>query len=836
MLTDKITVITRKFAVNTYSSSLIVMNILKAYIGAGTISSRFYFIFTFIFVLFAQTSLAQNTYSLVRIPSSEINTIQELLDLGVDDDHGIRKINGFYECIVSNHALNQLKAGNIVVQTIVADMESFYEARLKTDYARFIKEFNQGSILAPKNFVSGTMGGYYTFEEIQQQMARIAQFASTSFIKSDTIGTSHENRPIIAWIFGKDRDAKKPRTLLTSLHHAREPGGATTLLYFLWDLFERAKENDPEALYLLNERTLVIAPCINPDGYAFNQKQRPEGGGLWRKNRKEITKDMFGVDLNRNYGPESFWNANNGGSSTDPKSDTYRGDSPFSEPETQAIRNLIDSFEFGCILNYHTYSNLLIYPFAALSQETKDSSTFRGFSADATRFNAYSAGRDLETVGYTTRGNSDDWAYYAHDALAFTPEVGAITDGFWPSPLRIIPHAQENLHMNYQALWSSGSNLCIRLAEVKIDSMQDPMNANGFMEIDVQNIGRLNLEEKSSIIVTSLRDDIKLIDSVITIPSIASGERIKRYLEYRVMNNYRNGDPCRFLVKRVQHGITRTDTVIVSLYHPTVFSLFTKASDTLSFSRNEWTATNLMDGSVMLEDSPGKQYIPEYNNYAEYSNDIDLNSFRQVSLHFETRWNIEPMSDFAIVQISTDQGKKWSYLRTSRMVKGSGIQDGKQEAIGFGFQGNMPEWEFQKADLTPYLKSKVRIRFGMLSDRGAEFDGFAVKNVRMIAYADSFSSIEDLSMSQLHVNVFPLPSQDIVYLNISRNEQSSPITFSVSIHDQVGREVIASREDMLYEKNMIIPIDCSGLSSGIYVIRIKNGFGNAQSITVPIIR
>jgi hypothetical protein len=170
------------------------------------------------------------------------------------------------------------------------------------------------------------------------------------------------------------------------------------------------------------------------------------------------------------------------------------------------------------------------------------------------------------------------------------------------------------------------------------------------------------------------------------------------------------------------------------------------------------------------------------------------------------------------------------------MVKGSGIQDGKQEAIGFGFQGNMPEWEFQKADLTPYLKSKVRIRFGMLSDRGAEFDGFAVKNVRMIAYADSFSSIEDLSMSQLHVNVFPLPSQDIVYLNISRNEQSSPITFSVSIHDQVGREVIASREDMLYEKNMIIPIDCSGLSSGIYVIRIKNGFGNAQSITVPIIR
>lgn len=815
---------------------MIVMKTLKAYIGAGYFFITYIAVFTCIFLTYVQSTYAQNRYSLVRIQANEVKHMQGLFDLGVDDDHGIHKINGYYQCIISDQAKKQVQSRNIVVETIVADMESFYEARLKTDYARFMKELNQGSILAPKNFAIGTMGGYYTFEEIYQQMSRIAQFADVFYSNSDTIGISHENRPIIAWIFGKDLDAQKPRTLLTSLHHAREPGGATTLLYFLWDLLERAKQNDPEAQYLLNERTLVIAPCINPDGYAFNQKQRPEGGGLWRKNRKIITNDIFGVDLNRNYGPEPFWNANNGGSSTDPKSDIYRGEAPFSEPETQALRNLIDSYVFGCILNYHTYSNLLIYPFAALSQETKDSATFRGFSADATRFNAYSAGRDLETVGYTTRGNSDDWAYHAHDALAFTPEVGEITDGFWPSPLRIIPHAKENLHMNYQALWSSGSNLCIRLAEVKIDSLQDPVNASGSLEIDVQNIGRHNLDEQSFVKVKSLRDDIILLDSIITIPSIASGERIKRFLRYEVMDKYRNGDPARFLVTRVQHGIARTDTAIVSLYFPTVFSLFTKASDTLSFSRDKWTATMLKDGSVMLEDSPGRQYIPEFNNYAEYTSDLDLNQFRQVALQFETRWNIEPMSDFGVVQVSTDQGKNWSFLRTSRMVKGSGTQGGKQEAIGFGFQGNMPEWEFQKADLSPYLKSKVRFRFGMLSDRGAEFDGFAVKNVRMIAYADSFSSIEDANMNQLHVQAFPLPAQGIVYLNLSRNEQSSPINISVSIHDQVGREVIPSQNDILYEKDMIIPLDLSAMSSGIYVVRIKNGIGDVQSITVPIIR
>ena len=783
-----------------------------------------------------QSSYAQNGYSLVRIPIGGIHSIEQLIDLGVDDDHGIRKVDGHYECIISDHAKAQLIKKNIELETIVSDMESFYEARLKTDYARFIKQMNQGALLAPKNFVGGTMGGYYTLEEIYQQISRIAEFAGDFFLKADTIGLSHEMRPIIAWKFGKDHSAKKPRTLLTSLHHSREPGGATTLLYFLWNLIEKVKANDSEAQYLLTERTLIIVPCVNPDGYAFNQTQRPEGGGLWRKNRKDNGGSSFGVDLNRNYGPESFWDANNGGSSTDPNNDTYRGETPFSEPETQALRNLIDTYAFGCILNYHTYSNLLIYPYAALSQETKDSATFRGFSADATRFNAYSAGRDLETVGYTTRGNSDDWAYHEHDALAFTPEVGAITDGFWPSPLRIIPHAQENLHMNYQAVWSSGSNLCIRLAEVKIDTLPNQNPSSGLLEIDIQNIGRLNLEEESFVQVKSLREDIKLIDSIISIPNIASGERIKRYLAYEVMDNYRNGDPARFTVSRIQHGITRVDTAILSLYHPTVFQIFTKASDTNAFIRDSWAATTLPGGDIMLEDSPGRQYEPEFNNYAEYSIDIDLSEFRHASLQFETRWNIEPFGDFGIVQISTDQGINWSFLRTSRMVKGSGLQGGKQEAIGFGFQGNMPEWEFQKADLSPYLKEKVRFRFGMLSDRGAEFDGFAMKNVRMIAYADSFSSIEDVGIQQLAVRAFPLPSSDIVYVNISREQQASPLNLNISIHDQVGREVIPSLQDILYEKDMIIPIDFSALSSGLYTIRIMNEFNDVQSISVPIIR
>ncbi|NBO70896.1 hypothetical protein EBV26_10490 [bacterium] len=789
-----------------------------------------------IYLQFA-TLHAQHTYELIRIPVKSIPNIQFLQSLGLEDDHGIHKNGAWYESIADEYAREKVKEQGIPFQVIVPDMEDFYASRLRQEYPALLKQFNGESILAPKNFAIGSMGGYYKLEEIYKEMDRVVQFANMYFVSQDTIGLTSEQRPIIAWTFGSSKKEKQPSTLLTALHHAREPGGATTLLYFLWDLLERAIEKNPEAMYLMSERKLVIVPCLNPDGYAFNQSQRPEGGGLWRKNRRIIDAKTFGVDLNRNYGPESFWNANNGGSSTEANSDLYRGDAPFSEPETQAIKTLCSQYAFGCIFNYHSYSNLLIYPFAALSRETEDSSTFRGFAADATRFNAYSAGRDLETVGYTTRGNSDDWAYNEYKALAFTPEVGAITDGFWPSPTRIIPHAKENLHMNYQALWSSGSNLCIRLAEKSIDSLSFANPSIGALDIDIQNIGRLHLKEPSSISIQSLRQDIVILDSVITIDSIASGERISRTIRFEVLKNYRNGDPARFVISRMQHGISRIDTAIISLYKPTVFDVFVRDTDKGSFQLGTWNTIVRPGEDAILEDSPGFMYKPLTDNYAMYVNDLDLSEFRKAHIQLETQWNIEPMSDFGIIQVSTDKGATWEFLKTSRMIKGSGISGGKQDGNGFGFQGNMPEWEFQKADLSGLLKKSVRFRFGMLSDDGAEFNGFAIRNVRVLAFADSFNAIDDSKISQVKTTVFPMPATgDYIVVVVERNMQDSPLSVSFGIYDHLGKQVSAPLKETLYEKEIMLSIPISALPAGLYHLNMLDNNGHHQVVSFPIIR
>ena len=87
---------------------------------------------------------------------------------------------------------------------------------------------------------------------------------------------------------------------------------------------------------------MVCIPVINPDGYVYNELIEPDGGGMHRKNRRNTNcgnGTTRGVDLNRNFGYE--WGADNIGSSSDPCSEVYRGDSAFSEPEAQAVRDFI---------------------------------------------------------------------------------------------------------------------------------------------------------------------------------------------------------------------------------------------------------------------------------------------------------------------------------------------------------------------------------------------------------------------------------------------------------------------------------------------------------------
>ena len=87
-----------------------------------------------------------------------------------------------------------------------------------------------------------------------------------------------------------------------------------------------------------------------------------------------------GTDLNRNWSLQ--WGCC-GGSSGTFSSETYRGPSPFSAPETQRLRDFVNSRVVGGVqqiraaIDFHTYSELVLWPYGYTLSDTA-----RGMTAD----------------------------------------------------------------------------------------------------------------------------------------------------------------------------------------------------------------------------------------------------------------------------------------------------------------------------------------------------------------------------------------------------------------------------------------------------------------------
>lgn len=140
-----------------------------------------------------------------------------------------------------------------------------------------------------------------------------------------------------------------------------------------------------------------------------------------------------------------------------PSSDTYRGTGAFSEPETAALRNFAAQRQFVTTFNYHSYSNVCIYPFESLNPNNNaELTTFRNAATYMTAENGFKIGNAYETVGYTANGTAPDWEFGEQTAkektYGFTPEIGTSADGFWPASSRIIPLCTTMIDINRKLL------------------------------------------------------------------------------------------------------------------------------------------------------------------------------------------------------------------------------------------------------------------------------------------------------------------------------------------------------------------------------------------------
>jgi carboxypeptidase T len=232
-----------------------------------------------------------------------------------------------------------------------------------------------------------------------------------------------------------ETDEDEPEALIMALHHAREwPTSeiAVQLIENLTDMYG----SDARISWLVDNREIWIVPVVNPDGldYALNVDEN------WRKNRRDNGDDSFGVDINRNYAgsmngdPLGEWGG--AGTSDDPSSITYCGEYPFSEPETQAIRDLALNHSFATAIDFHTYSDLVMWPWGYTTDLPPDNDDLVRIGTNMAALNGYTAD---QSVGlYPTTGDSLDWLYGGVDVYAFLFEVGGQADGYHPDEASVV--------------------------------------------------------------------------------------------------------------------------------------------------------------------------------------------------------------------------------------------------------------------------------------------------------------------------------------------------------------------------------------------------------------
>src|SRR3954454_5463276 len=186
-------------------------------------------------------------------------------------------------------------------------------------------------------------------------------------VKLEVIGHTGQGREIIALKLTQGAkevpDNSRPAVLYSSTQHAREWISTEVNRRLAQWFVDQWRVNNKPIKDLLKERELWFVLVCNPDGYQYTF-QSPDTR-LWRKNLREQngtpgTQVGDGVDPNRNYRPH--FNYDNEGSSSAISSDTYRGASGGSEPETQAIDGLFNGTDFKLQANYHSFGPWLLYP------------------------------------------------------------------------------------------------------------------------------------------------------------------------------------------------------------------------------------------------------------------------------------------------------------------------------------------------------------------------------------------------------------------------------------------------------------------------------------------
>jgi len=713
-------------------------------------------------------SIWGESYHQVRVFDASQNAINAYTQMDIPTDHVLIKENVFIDLTVTENQLEQLGQAGFTFEVLQRDLSTYFLERSVSSPER---EFPLGSLL-----------GNYSWDELNVRMDELQAMYPNLISERHILGSSIEGRDIWAVKISDnpDEDEDEPEVLYTGLTHAREPLGMMNLFYFIQLLCENYG-SDPELTFLVNEREMWFLPVINPDGYVYNEDVEPNGGGMHRKNRRYESNTCNnnyeqGVDLNRNYGFN--WGADNTGSSPNPCSAVYRGLEPFSEPETQAVRDFISSHPFKDVLHYHTYSNVLIHSFgdASLPPEP-DLSALREIGAEMTRYNGYPVGTGYELIGYTVNGDAVDWTYGDQGMISYTPEVGSYSDYFWPSEDRVIPLCEDQVYPNKIFALVAGSDFIVYDA---IISNEQPAPGDTIdVSIVIQNRGLSDSNGPVTISAQPLNDQsIVLIDGteIMSLPARSSSNWSTKLVS---SNLTLNGSEIGLIITMEDNNsITRSDTIRQIVGSPMVLFL-----DSFEAGMNQWSSeswglsSESATGNYSVTDSPEGNYSAGVENIITFTGTLNLTNIVRPFVSFQAKWAIEDNWDFVRFQGYTVEDG-WVSLSGDYTVLGNG--QSAQPAGESGYDGSQVNWVTEYIDLDQ-LGDHVPIsfRFILTSDNYVEEDGFYFDNFSISGF--SSETVGNL-VPDLSIDIYDL----LLLAELIMDSSENPTPYQVSVGDLNG--------------------------------------------------
>ncbi|WP_203844937.1 M14 family zinc carboxypeptidase, partial [Dactylosporangium siamense] len=283
--------------------------------------------------------------------------------------------------------------------------------------------------------------GYHNYAEMTAELNQ-AVADHPAILSRTSLGNSYEGRsiPVIKISDNVGVDENEPEVIYTAHQHAREHLTVEMALYLIRQLTD-GYGTDARITNIVNSREIWIVPDMNPDGGEYDIATGAYRS--WRKNRQPNSgSSNVGTDLNRNW---SYNFGCCGGSSGTTSSETYRGPSAFSAPETQRVRDFVLSRRVGGVqqikthIDFHTYGKLVLWPFGYTTANTApgldadQEATFRTLGIQMAGTNGYTPEQASDL--YITDGSIDDWMWGDQRIWSYTFEMypgNSGGGGFYP--------------------------------------------------------------------------------------------------------------------------------------------------------------------------------------------------------------------------------------------------------------------------------------------------------------------------------------------------------------------------------------------------------------------